>query len=363
MEFRDILSEYGLDAVSIIPYGEGHINTTYLVQTEGSRGTGAGYGEDAPALGKRYILQRINTETFRDPDGLMENICGVTSFLDQKIHVRGLQDGYRAMQVVRTGNGASYCCRADGSCYRIYAFEEGTICRQSVTGPDEFREAGAAFGMFQGLLADYPAASLHETIPHFHDTPVRYDALMRAADQDPLDRRKEAWKELCFVKDNCSIGHLLADRLREGTLPLRVTHNDTKLNNILFDAVTGKGVCVIDLDTVMPGLAAHDFGDAIRFAANDCAEDEPDQSRVHFCEKLYEAFAEGYLSAIGEALTKEEIRTIPYGALVMTYECGMRFLTDYLSGDTYFHISRPGQNLDRARTQFTLLSQMKEVIL
>ena len=216
-------------------------------------------------------------------------------------------------------------------------------------------------GKFQNQLADYPASTLHETIARFHDTPNRYANFEKALAADALGRAKTIAPEIAFIHAREKDCHVLLDQLAAGEIPLRVTHNDTKINNVLLDEATGKGICVIDLDTVMPGLSAYDFGDSIRTGANDCAEDEPDQSKVHFDLHLYEVFAKGYLSTAGSTMHTAEKKSLAWGAKLMTLECGIRFLTDYLEGDHYFHIARPDHNLDRARTQFTLVQQMEDV--
>ena len=216
-------------------------------------------------------------------------------------------------------------------------------------------------GKFQNQLADYPASTLHETIARFHDTPNRYANFEKALAADALGRAKTIAPEIAFIRAREKDCHVLLDQLAAGEIPLRVTHNDTKINNVLLDEATGKGICVIDLDTVMPGLSAYDFGDSIRTGANDCAEDEPDQSKVHFDLHLYEVFAKGYLSAAGSTMHTAEKKSLAWGAKLMTLECGIRFLTDYLEGDHYFRIARPNHNLDRARTQFTLVRQMEDV--
>ena len=232
---------------------------------------------------------------------------------------------------------------------------------QQVQSAEDFYQSAVAFGNFQRQLADYPANTLHETIPHFHDTPKRFADFQRAVAEDRMGRAAQVQREIEFVRAREADYHVMVDLLTAGKLPLRVTHNDTKINNVLIDEATGKGLCVIDLDTVMPGLSAYDFGDSIRTGANDCAEDEPDQSKVHFDLHLYEVFAKGYLSTAGASMSPAEKKSLAWGAKLMTLECGIRFLTDYLEGDHYFHTARPDHNLDRARTQFTLVRQMEEV--
>ena len=326
-------------------YGAGHINDTFAVRAaDGSR---------------RWILQRINTDTFTDPAGLMENVCGVTSYLRRQILARGGDPERETLNVVPTRAGGSYYDDGEGGAWRAYLFVEGTVCLQKVESEGDFYTVAETFGHFQKQLADYPAATLHETIARFHDTPNRYANFEKALAADVCGRARDVAAEVAFIRAREADCHVLVDQLAAGVLPLRVTHNDTKLNNVLIDAATGRGICVIDLDTVMPGLSAYDFGDSIRFGANDCAEDEPDQTKVHFSLPLYEVFTRGYLSAAGDAMGEAERRSLPWGARLMTLECGIRFLTDYLEGDHYFHTTRPGQNLDRARTQFTLVAGME----
>ena len=303
--------------------------------------------------------RRINTDTFTDPAGLMENVTGVTAYLRRQIIERGGDPDRETLNVIPTLDGKPYYTDTEGGAWRAYIFVEGTVCLQKVENERDFYTAAETFGNFQNQLAGYPAATLHETIARFHDTPNRYANFEKALAADVMGRARDVGPEIAFIRAREADCRVLVDQLAAGVLPLRVTHNDTKLNNVLIDQETGKGICVIDLDTVMPGLSAYDFGDSIRFGANDCAEDEPDQSKVHFSLHLYKVFAEGYLAAAGSAMTEAERRSLPWGAKLMTLECGIRFLTDYLEGDHYFKISRPDQNLDRARTQFTLVQGME----
>ena len=326
-------------------FGAGHINDTFAVW--------------AADRSKRWILQRINTDTFTDPAGLMENVTGVTAYLRRQIIERGGDPDRETLNVIPTLDGKPYYTDTEGGAWRAYIFVEGTVCLQKVENERDFYTAAETFGNFQNQLAGYPAATLHETIARFHDTPNRYANFEKALAADVMRRAKDVGPEIAFIRAREADCRVLVDQLAAGVLPLRVTHNDTKLNNVLIDQETGKGICVIDLDTVMPGLSAYDFGDSIRFGANNCAEDEPDQSKVHFSLHLYKVFAEGYLAAAGSAMTEAERRSLPWGAKLMTLECGIRFLTDYLEGDHYFKISRPDQNLDRARTQFTLVQGME----
>ena len=328
-------------------YGEGHINDTFVVWRADHS--------------KRFILQRINTDTFTDPVGLMENVCGVTRHLRKKILAAGGDPARETLNVIPTLSGAACHLDAEGGAWRAYDFVEDTICLQQVGSEADFRTVAETLGKFQNQLADYPASTLHETIARFHDTPNRYANFEKALAADALGRAKDIAPEVAFIHAREKDCHTLLDLLAAGEIPLRVTHNDTKINNVLIDAATGKGICVIDLDTVMPGLSAYDFGDSIRTGANDCAEDESDQSKVHFDLHLYEVFAKGYLSTAGASMSPAEKKSLAWGAKLMTLECGIRFLTDYLEGDHYFHTARPDHNLDRARTQFTLVRQMEEV--
>ena len=339
--------DFGGQVAGALRYGQGHINDTFCVYVQTPQG-------DA----RRFILQRINTGTFRDPKGLMENIVGVTDYLRDVIAQNGGDPAREAMTVLRTRTGGTFFAGSEGGAWRAYPFIEGTVCLQSVQAPAQFYESARAFGRFQQLLAGYPAATLHETIEKFHDTRQRFANFETALAADACGRAKEVQAEVEFAMARKADCAYLMDLLEQGKLPLRVTHNDTKLNNVLLDKATGRGICVIDLDTVMPGLCAYDFGDAIRYGASTAAEDERDLSRVNLSLSLYRAYAEGYLSEVGNVLTGEELRSLPVGAKMMTLETGVRFLTDYLDGDVYFKVACPDHNLVRARTQLKLLQDM-----
>ena len=334
--------------LSACPYGSGHINDTYALVCKVP-----GRGE------KRYLLQRINTGIFKDPDGLMENINGVTDYLRRIILEQGGDPERETMTVIRTVENQPYYRDKEGGCWRIYGFIEDTVSYDLVEKPEDFYVSAKAFGRFQMLLSDYPAATLHETIPGFHNTPQRFENLKRAVELDKLGRAKDVCGEIDFAFAREKETHFLVDLLQEGKIPLRVTHNDTKLNNILIDRTTGKGICIIDLDTVMPGLIHYDYGDSIRFGASTALEDERDLDKVSLDLNLFSLFTKGYLEAAGRVLNDTEKKTLPMGAKLMTLECGMRFLTDYLEGDAYFKIHREGHNLDRARTQFKLVADME----
>mgnify|MGYP000974554546 CR=1 FL=1 len=320
-------------------YGNGHINETYLLETESAK----------------YILQKINRSVFHDVPRLMQNIALVTRHLS-----RIEKDPRKILTLVPARDGRDWWTDADGETWRVYDFITGSVCLEKAGSPSHMRESGAAFGRFQKILSDFPAESLSETIHRFHDTPNRCRLLREAAEADALGRLREVRRELDFALQREDEAGVMVGMLRAGHLPLRVTHNDAKLNNVMLDDRTFAALCVIDLDTVMPGLAGNDFGDSIRFGASTAAEDERDLSLVSLSVEYYRAYARGFLGACGGNLTRAEIETLPLGAKLMTLECGVRFLTDYLSGDTYFRIHRPSHNLDRCRTQFKLVADMEK---
>lgn len=333
----------------IRPYGNGHINDTYLAAFQ------TGNGEE-----ERYILQRMNHNIFKNPPLLMENVVCVTDYLRRRILAQGGDPARETLNVVRTVGGASYYEDASHNFWRVFLFVEGTKCLEQVESAQDFRDGGAAFGNFQKMLAEYPAQQLHETIPNFHNTPSRFRDFRKAVEEDRAGRAVLAGPEIEFALAREGEAAALTDLLDRGELPLRVTHNDTKLNNILFDQATGKALCIIDLDTVMPGLSLYDFGDSIRFGASTGAEDERDLSRVELDLGLFDAFTEGFLKGCGGKLTQREVEMLPMGAKLMTYECGLRFLADFLEGDVYFKVHRENHNLDRARTQFKLVADMEK---
>lgn len=322
------------------PYGNGHINDTYLVTMP------------------RYILQRINTSIFTNPDELMDNIENVTAFLRKKIAAAGADADRETLTVVPTKEGGKYFKVDENNVYRVYRFVEGTKTIENSKTAKDLYEAGVGFGHFQKLLADFPVEKLYETIRDFHHTPKRIEALKEAIREDRAGRTASVKKEIDFALENASWAGSVVKGMEEGRIPVRVTHNDTKINNILFDQESGKAVCVIDLDTVMPGSALYDFGDALRMGGSTAAEDEVDLEKVWFETEAFEAFARGYLSEMKDALTEDEIALLPLSVKLMTYECGIRFLTDYLNGDTYFKIHREHHNLDRARNQFKLVADI-----
>ena len=290
----------------------------------------------------------------------MQNIFGVTEYLRTVIRAQGGDPDRETLSYIKTKGGENYYQDTRGLPWRCYNYISDSVCYQGVETPEQFYQSARSFGNFLKQLDGYPIETLHETIPKFHDTENRLRAFKRAVQRDVKNRVRTCKKEIDFVLERAADCSVLMDGLRSGKLPLRVTHNDTKLNNILFDAKTGKGMCIIDLDTIMPGLALNDFGDSIRFGATRAAEDEPDVSKVHFELDLFEAYTKGYLETAGDVLTDAEKEYLPWGAKIITLECGMRFLTDYLQGDVYFKTQYPNHNLVRCRTQFKLVAEMEE---
>ena len=319
-------------------YGNGHINRTLRVRT---------------STGRAYILQRINERVFLDPAALMRNIAAVTRYLAALD-----PDPRHALTLIEAVGGGDYWVDAEGGFWRAYHYVADSVCLQAADSAEIFMQSGVAFGRFQRLLSDFPAETLVETIPRFHDTPHRFAEFRRAVDEDTAGRASLARREIDLALSKEGSAGALMDMLRDGQIPLRVTHNDTKLDNVLLDARTHEPLCVIDLDTIMPGLCANDFGDSIRFGASTAREDEPDLDKVTLSLPYYEAFAKGFLGECGRNLLDAEVQSLPLGAKLMTLECGIRFLADYLRGDTYFKIQYPEQNLHRARTQLKLVAEM-----
>ena len=346
----EVLTAYEFPATLLgaVRYGAGHINDTFCVVCQGQEGDPI-----------RFILQGISSVAFPCPDKLMDNFVGITTHLSEKVLSCGGDPQRETLRVIKTRDGRNYYTDSSNRVWRLLPCIEGTDCFVSAT-PELFEASARAFGRFQQMLSDYPAETLYETIPNFHNTEDRYAKFEAALAADKHNRAKDIAEDIRFVldrKDDCSVA---LQAMREGKLPLRVTHNDTKLSNILFDRITGKSICVIDLDTTMPGLSINDFGDSIRFGANHCQEDEKDLSKVNFDIDLFEVYTRGFLEGAQGSLTPAELEYLPWGARLMTLECGIRFLTDYLDGDHYFRIHYPEQNLDRCRTQFKLVKDMEE---
>lgn len=322
---------------SIEPYGEGHINSTFLITAEN----------------KKYILQKINVHVFKKPGDVMENIFHVTEYLKKK--------GEMTLNVVKTKTGA-LMKKSDDDYYRVYDFIEQAVSYQTAKDKEVFSNVGEAFGHFQNCLADFDASILNETIAHFHDTPKRYNDFLEAVSENASGRLDTCIREVEFIKERKNTFDKIVKGIEEGTVPLRVTHNDTKLNNILMDPKTKKAIAVIDLDTVMPGSLLYDFGDAMRFGTNTGAEDEKDLSLVHFDIELFRAYAEGFCKKAKDSMTETEKELLAYSAYLMTMECGMRFLGDYIAGDTYFATKYPEHNLVRCRTQLKLAYEMEQAM-
>lgn len=329
-------------------YGSGHINDTFLLCCkEKEKET-------------RYILQRMNHEVFKDIEGLIQNVKGVTTFLRRRIMENHGDPDRETLNLVPTKDHKDYYQDEEENYWRVYFFIPDASCYDQVKRQEDFYQSAKAFGRFQCLLADYPANELHETIPNFHNTPVRFQAFTEAVKKDSLGRVRQVEKEILFIREHEEEMNLALSMHQKGRLPLRVSHNDTKLNNIMIDDQTGEALCIIDLDTIMPGFSIFDYGDSIRFGANTAQEDETDLTKVSLSLTLFEVYTKGFLEGCDGRLTQDELDMLPYGAKMMTLECGMRFLTDYLQGDTYFHISREGQNLDRCRTQLALVADMEK---
>ena len=335
----DILKKFPLDAEPIIceRFGHGHINETYLVVTDTKH---------------RYIAQKLSTRAFKDVPGLMNNIYLVTSYLRERT-----EDPYGVMTVIKTLDGGIFHQEGE-EFWRVYDFVEGSVALQAPRNTQDFYESAIAFGEFQTKLDGFPVEKLVETIPNFHNTVDRYRIFKETLAKDPCGRAKDVQAEIDFVLSKEAEMATLQNLKESGELPTRVTHNDTKLNNVLLKADTYKPLCVIDLDTVMPGLSLYDFGDSIRFGAATAAEDEKDLSKVEMSLDMFRIFTEGFLTAC-TTLTDKELEMMPMGAKTMTMECGVRFLTDYLDGDHYFAVHREGHNLDRCRTQFKLVRDME----
>lgn len=341
---------FGEECSYVKPFGEGHINETYAVYMPDQN------GQDMPL----YVLQLININVFKNSKQVMDNIFGVTEYLRNIIRQDGGDLGREALSYIKTKDGKSFFEDENGQPWRCLHYVPNSVCYQQVERPEQFYQSAISFGHFLKQLGDYPAESLYETIPQFHDTAKRFRDFEDAQRKDVKNRARTCRQEIDFVLSRENDCDVLMEQLRNGLLPLRVTHNDTKLNNILFDADTDKGLCIIDLDTIMPGLAANDFGDSIRFGASTAEEDEKDLHKVHFDIDLYDIYVKGYLEMAKDVLTPAEIESLPWGARLMTLECGMRFLADYLQGDVYFKTAYPEHNLVRARTQFRLLEEMEQ---
>lgn len=339
MNLNEILKRFDIDT-DVESYGNGHINDTYLCSSE-------------------YILQRINTNVFLNPEQVMKNIDAVTKHIGKKIVERNGDTSRETLTVILTREGELFYKTDDNNCYRMYNFIKDSVVYDIVDEPIKLYYAGRAFGTFQRDLNDFPADKLYETIKDFHNTPERVNQLKAAAESNAAGRLDSVKAEMDFCNEYAKYAALIVEAIEKKEIPLRVTHNDTKINNVLFDKDSGEEVCVIDLDTVMPGSVLYDFGDALRAGATSGAEDETDLDKIYFDLKKFEQFTKGFMEKMSSYLTDKEIELLPLSALILTYECGTRFLADYLNGDTYFKIHRENHNLDRARNQFKLVKDIE----
>ncbi len=349
-ELRRICAKFVIygDFLVAVPFGAGHVNDTFQLT----------YDQGGVRL--QYVLQRINRNVVRRPELVMENMDRVTRHLLAKIHADQAQTRRRTIRLLQTHSGEPFVVDDAGSTWRAYVFVENARAYEVLETPAQAFKVAEAFGGFQRELCDLPGPRLHETIPDFHDTPKRIERLKKAAREDSHRRLRQVRREVDFVlKREEEAGKLLALQ-REGSIPERITHNDTKVNNILIDDLTGDGICVIDLDTVMPGLALYDFGDMVRAGTNPAAEDEVNLDKVGMRFDMYEGFYRGFVKRAGEFLTEAERENLPFSAKLMTFEVGVRFLTDYLEGDVYFKTRRPDHNLERCRNQLKMVSSMEE---
>ncbi len=331
----EILNQFGLQSKAR-PFRNGHINSTYIT-------------EDF-----KYVIQKINTSIFQNPQELMENVVAVTEFLRKK------DPSCTTLNVVKTQDGKLFYQDTDGSCYRAYDYIENTRTVESNASPEDIYEAGACLGRFQKMLSDFPVETLHETIKDFHHTPKRLQTFKDAVANDIAGRVSDVKKDIDFALSLAHEADIVVNGLNAGTILSRVTHNDTKINNYLFEEHGSKALCLIDLDTVMPGSLLYDVGDALRLGGSTAAEDETDLSKVHFNEHAFASFVKGYLSEMRDSMTATELELLPFSVRLITYEQGIRFLTDYLNGDTYYKIHREHHNLERARNQFKLVADLKE---
>ena len=349
-EIKRIISQfdYNGEPVAVKDCNKGHINGTYFVDCE----------VEGNKKKQKYVLQSVNTSVFKNPDRVMENILNVTSHIKKKLVEEGKDPATGTMNIVFTKEGNYSYIDEAGRYWRSYVFVEGD-CYQFADSPELMERFGRAFGRFQRQLSDFDASSLYESIPGFHNTVRRFACLEGAIDDDIACRAKDVKDDVSFIFDRKDKISFIMDGIADGRFPLRVTHNDTKLNNIMMDPETGEGRCVIDLDTVMPGSVLADFGDAIRFGASSAAEDESDLDKVYMRLDMFEGFVKGFLEGLDGSLTETEIRALPMGAYMLTLEQAIRFLEDYLRGDKYFRTSYPRHNLDRARNQMKLVRDME----
>ena len=351
-DLQEVFANYGFDASSYVNIKQikiGHINSTYTL-----------YFDQGSSV-KRYLLQEINTHVFKNPIQLMENIEKITTFLSEKVRLSGAKNYENlSLRVIHTLDHHSYMISSKNHFFRVYNFIENAKTYQKTNDLKLFYNAGKTIGTFQNMLSDFDASQLHETIPNFHNTPYRFQTFLKVLKENPCDRAKDCEEEIQFVLHLKDFTPVITSLIEQKLIPIKVTHNDTKLNNIMFDCETKEGLCLVYLDTVMPGTILYDFGDAIRSGCNRADEDEKNLEKVRFSVDLFKAFSEGYLSSVASSITECEVNHLVDSAILMTFECGMRFLTDYLDGDHYFKTKYDNHNLVRCRTQFHLVKQMIE---
>ncbi len=349
-DLRAIASRFAIygDFVEAARYGSGHINDTFRAVF------------DQGATRVHYLFQRVNHAIFKNPQGLMDNVARICAHAQDTLKKSGAPDATRrAMTLVPTLDGKQWLADAAGNVWRCYLFVERARGYDVIESTGQAFQAARAFGAFQNLLVDIPGGRLVETIPDFHHSRRRLEKFQASLKADPHNRAKDLKNEIAFFEDRAADYSVVVDKIAAGLIPERVTHNDTKLNNVLIDDYTQEGLCVIDLDTCMPGCALYDFGDMVRTATSPAKEDETDLSKVVFREEYFESLARGYLSSAGGFLNAHEKELLAFSGKLLTLECGTRFLTDHLDGDVYFKTARPGHNLDRARTQIKLVQEME----
>ena len=346
---RDLINQFVVygDFMVGVPFGNGHVNDTYMLTF------------DQGGIRLNYMLQRINNNVFKDPVKVMENVDRVTAHILKKIRAAHTETRKRTIRLLRTPDNKPYVFDKKGNCWRAYVFMERARAYDVLETPEQAFHVAQAFGEFQQQLTDLEGPRLHDTIPDFHNTPKRIDQLEEAIREDRMNRVKTVQKEIDFVLERKKNAAILCKLNQEGAIPERITHNDTKCNNILMDDLSGEGICVIDLDTVMPGLSLYDFGDMVRSGTNPAEEDEQDLSQVYMRFDMYEALFRGFYASASSFMTPAEKEYMAEAGKIITLEIGTRFLTDYLQGDTYFKTSRARQNLDRCRTQFKLAQDME----
>ena len=339
---------YG-DLLHAEPCKIGHINETYI----------AAYNQGG--IHVRYVHQKLNTNVFRDPEAVMSNIMRVSSHQRRKLAEQGVKDiSRRTLTVIPTLSGKTHLTTRQGECWRTFAFVERARTHEAVEWPAQAYEAGKAFGSFQSLLVDLPGPRLAETIPHFHNTRRRFSALQKTIQDDHINRAANAKNEIAFALKQEDLVDVILKAMAKKKIPERITHNDTKFNNVMLDVETGRAMCVVDLDTVMPGCVLYDFGDMIRTTTSPTMEDELDLAKVEMHMPMFKALARGYVEAAGSFLTRQERALIAFAGKLITFTIGIRFLADYLSGDSYFRVHRPDHNLDRCRTQFKLVQSIEK---